>query len=57
MVLVAGCCWYAHYTHCYYIVKSDPVGLFSYLNDLGSKHGIGRVDIVENRFVGLKSRG
>lgn len=38
-------------------VKSDPVGLFSYINTLGSKHGIGRTDIVENRFVGLKSRG
>lgn len=31
--------------------------LFKYLNDLGSKNGIGRVDLVENRFVGLKSRG
>ena len=27
------------------------------LNDLGKKHGIGRVDIVENRFIGMKSRG
>ena len=27
------------------------------LNRLGSKHGIGRIDIVENRFVGMKSRG
>lgn len=27
------------------------------LNALGGKHGIGRVDIVENRFVGMKSRG
>ncbi|MFP6900273.1 MAG: argininosuccinate synthase, partial [Opitutales bacterium] len=27
------------------------------LNDLGGKHGIGRVDLVENRFVGMKSRG
>jgi len=31
--------------------------LFKYLNELGAKNGIGRVDIVENRFVGLKSRG
>jgi len=31
--------------------------LFQYLNELGSKNGIGRVDIVENRFVGMKSRG
>ena len=27
------------------------------LNKLGGKHGIGRVDLVENRFVGMKSRG
>ena len=27
------------------------------LNELGSKHGIGRLDLVENRFVGMKSRG
>lgn len=31
--------------------------LFQYLNKLGRKHGIGRVDIVENRYVGIKSRG
>ena len=31
--------------------------LFSKLNELGSKHGIGRIDIVESRFVGMKSRG
>ncbi len=31
--------------------------LFTYLNDLGTKHGIGRLDMVENRFVGIKSRG
>ena len=31
--------------------------LFDYLNELGSKHGIGRLDMVENRFVGIKSRG
>src|SRR5205085_9843787 len=34
-----------------------PVGLLSLLNDLGGAHGIGRVDLVENRFVGMKSRG
>ena len=34
-----------------------PAGLLAKLNELGSKHGIGRLDIVENRFVGLKSRG
>lgn len=37
--------------------KSDPSGLFQYLNELGGKHSIGRVDMVENRFVGIKSRG
>ena len=34
-----------------------PVGLMNALNDLGVKHAIGRVDIVENRLVGMKSRG
>lgn len=38
-------------------VKSDPLQLFMYLNELGSKNGIGRVDMVENRYVGIKSRG
>lgn len=33
------------------------LGLFKYLNELGAKNGIGRIDIVENRFVGMKSRG
>ncbi|KAJ3112270.1 argininosuccinate synthetase [Phlyctochytrium bullatum] len=37
--------------------KTDPLDLFLYLNALGRKHGIGRIDIVENRFVGIKSRG
>jgi argininosuccinate synthase len=35
----------------------DPVAIVEELNRLGGKHGIGRVDIVENRFVGMKSRG
>ena len=35
----------------------DPLGIMLVLNALGGKHGIGRVDIVENRFVGMKSRG
>ena len=35
----------------------DPLELFLYLNDLGGRHGVGRVDMVENRFVGIKSRG
>ncbi len=38
-------------------VKTDPVELFLYLNDLGGMHGVGRIDMVENRFVGIKSRG
>jgi argininosuccinate synthase len=36
---------------------TSPVDLFMELNELGAKHGIGRVDIVENRLVGMKSRG
>ncbi len=36
---------------------TDPVRLLGYLNDLGGRHGVGRIDIVENRFVGIKSRG
>jgi len=36
---------------------TDPVELVGYLNEVGGKHGIGRIDIVENRFVGIKSRG
>ena len=36
---------------------SDPAALLGYLNDIGGRHGIGRIDIVENRFVGIKSRG
>ncbi len=35
----------------------SPLGVMQTLNKLGGKHGIGRVDIVENRFVGMKSRG
>ncbi len=38
-------------------VKEGAVELFQYLNELGTKHGIGRLDMVENRFVGIKSRG
>ena len=37
--------------------KLSPVHIMSVLNHLGGRHGIGRVDIVENRFVGMKSRG
>lgn len=35
----------------------SPLDVMLKLNKLGGKHGIGRVDIVENRFVGMKSRG
>jgi len=37
--------------------KLSPLGVMQTLNKLGGKHGIGRVDIVENRFVGMKGRG
>ena len=35
----------------------SPAQLLARLNELGGKHGIGRLDLVENRFVGMKSRG
>ncbi|XP_064616054.1 argininosuccinate synthase-like [Liolophura sinensis] len=38
-------------------VKEGALELFEYLNVVGSKHGVGRIDIVENRFIGMKSRG
>ncbi|MFG1691047.1 argininosuccinate synthase [Gemmatimonadota bacterium] len=37
--------------------KTTPLELFQYLNAIGAMHGIGRMDMVENRFVGIKSRG
>ena len=37
--------------------KITPINLFKNLNSIAGKHGIGVVDIVENRFVGMKSRG
>lgn len=37
--------------------KTKPLELFIMLNELGSANGIGRLDMVENRFVGIKSRG
>ncbi len=36
---------------------TDPLQLFLYLNELGAANGIGLLDMVENRFVGIKSRG
>jgi argininosuccinate synthase len=35
----------------------SPAALLAKLNDLGGRHGVGRVDLVENRYVGMKSRG
>jgi argininosuccinate synthase len=35
----------------------SPLAIVTRLNELGGRHGIGRIDIVENRFVGMKSRG
>ncbi len=37
--------------------RLSPATLFAKLNDLGRDNGIGRIDMVENRFVGMKSRG
>ncbi|QCI25847.1 argininosuccinate synthase [Buchnera aphidicola] len=37
--------------------RLDLVSILKFLNDIGSKHGIGRIDIVENRVIGIKSRG
>lgn len=39
------------------IERTDPLELFTYLCEVGSANAIGRVDMVENRFVGIKSRG
>jgi argininosuccinate synthase len=33
------------------------LGLFEYLNEIGAENGVGRIDLVENRFIGIKSRG
>lgn len=37
--------------------ETNPLEIFSYLNDLGAENGIGRLDMVENRYIGIKSRG
>lgn len=37
--------------------EMEPVALLTHLNELAGTHGVGRIDIVENRFVGIKSRG
>jgi argininosuccinate synthase len=38
-------------------LQMDPVSLVELLNEIGGRNGIGRIDLVENRFVGIKSRG
>jgi argininosuccinate synthase len=38
-------------------VKLDPVAIVEILNEIGARNAIGRIDLVENRFVGIKSRG
>ena len=38
-------------------MKLDPVSLVELLNEVGARNAIGRIDLVENRFVGMKSRG
>jgi argininosuccinate synthase len=38
-------------------VAMSPATILTRLNELGGKHGVGRLDLVENRFVGMKSRG
>ncbi|XP_076821300.1 argininosuccinate synthase-like [Clavelina lepadiformis] len=38
-------------------VEDSPLALFTYLNKVAGAHGVGRIDIVENRFIGMKSRG
>jgi argininosuccinate synthase len=37
--------------------RMSPAKLLAYLNDIAGQHGVGRVDMVENRYVGMKSRG
>ncbi|MCU0589134.1 MAG: argininosuccinate synthase [Syntrophobacteraceae bacterium] len=37
--------------------RLSPASLLQRLNEIGGRHGIGRVDLVENRYVGMKSRG
>ena len=37
--------------------KRNPLDVMLTLNKIGGKHGVGRIDLVENRFVGMKSRG
>lgn len=38
-------------------VRMSPATILTKLNELGGKNGVGRLDLVESRFVGMKSRG
>ena len=38
-------------------IRKSPATILAELNEIGGKHGIGRLDIVENRYVGMKARG
>jgi argininosuccinate synthase len=38
-------------------MEMDPISLVELLNEIGARNAVGRVDLVENRFVGIKSRG
>ncbi|MFH1055481.1 MAG: argininosuccinate synthase [Candidatus Altiarchaeota archaeon] len=42
---------------CGNIIKTKPLDTLLYLNKIGGENGVGRIDLVENRFVGMKSRG
>jgi len=38
-------------------VALDAAGILALANDIGGRHGVGRIDLVENRFIGMKNRG
>ena len=38
------------------VTKDGIVDMYLYLNEVAGKHGVGRIDIVENRFIGMKVR-
>ncbi|KAG5891758.1 hypothetical protein JTB14_012492 [Gonioctena quinquepunctata] len=42
---------------CDNVKLDDPLEILLFLNKIGGEHGVGRIDIVENRFIGMKSRG
>jgi argininosuccinate synthase len=39
------------------VIEGNALEIFNYLNALAGRNGVGRIDIVENRFIGVKSRG